>query len=75
MLAYFIQIIIEFYFKKLNNYLKIHIMKKRIFTLMFILAAALCGFAQDRNNEDEVVKMKRPQKFGQKTFGVTSNMV
>ena len=58
MLAYFIQIIIEFYFKKLNNYLKIHIMKKRIFTLMFILAAALCGFAQDRNNEDEVVKMK-----------------
>ena len=33
-------------------------MKKRIFTLMFILVAALCGFAQDRNNEDEVVKMK-----------------
>ena len=32
-------------------------MKKRIFTLMFILAAALCGFAQDRNNEDEVVKI------------------
>lgn len=29
---------------------------KRIFTLMFILAA-LCGFAQDRNNEDEVVKI------------------
>ena len=30
---------------------------KRIFTLMFVLAAAFCGFAQDRNNEDEVVKI------------------
>ena len=33
------------------------IMKKKLFTLMFVLAAALCGFAQDSNNEDEVVKI------------------
>ena len=38
-------------------------MKKRIFTLMLVLAAALCGFAQDRNNDDEVVKLDQFSRF------------
>ena len=32
-------------------------MKKSFLTLMFVLATAVCAFAQDRNNEDEVVKI------------------
>ena len=38
-------------------------MKKRIFTLMLVLASALCGFAQDRNNDDEVVKLDQFSRF------------
>lgn len=38
-------------------------MKKRIFTLMLVLATALCGFAQDRNNDDEVVKLDQFSRF------------
>ena len=32
-------------------------MKKSFLTLMFVLATAVCAFAQGRNNEDEVVKI------------------
>ncbi len=36
---------------------------KRIFTLMLVLFAAVSAFAQDRNNEDEVVKLDQWSRF------------
>ena len=36
---------------------------KRIFTLMLVIFAAVSAFAQDRNNEDEVVKLDQWSRF------------
>ena len=38
-------------------------MKRRIFTLMLVLFASVCAFAQDRNNDDEVVKLDQFSRF------------
>jgi hypothetical protein len=38
-------------------------MKKSFLTLMFVLATAVCAFAQDRNNDDEVVKLDHFSRF------------
>ncbi len=38
-------------------------MKRRIFTLMLVLFASVCAFAQDRNNDDEVVKLDHFSRF------------
>lgn len=38
-------------------------MKKSFLTLMFVLATAVCAFAQDRNNDDEVVKLDQFSRF------------
>lgn len=38
-------------------------MKKRFFTLVLVLLTSVCAFAQDRNNDDEVVKLDQWSRF------------